>query len=71
MEDEVRDNGKMQMEEQKIRRELWVQERMEMQEYMEMLQQIEVEVEWQMVVEIVFEMTAEYQLKKMQRLVKL
>ena len=42
MEDEVRDDGKMQMEEQKIRSELWVQERMEKQEYMEMLQQIEV-----------------------------
>ena len=71
MQDEVRDDGKMKMEEQKMRSELWVQERMEKQDYMEMLQQTEVEVEWQMVVEIVFDMTAEYQLKKMQRLVKL
>ena len=71
MEDEVQDDGKVQMEEEKIRIELWVQERMEKQDYMEMLQQREADVECQMVVEIVFEMTAEYQLKKMQRLVKL
>ena len=57
MEDDVRDDGKMQMEEQKIKSELCVQEKMEKQEYMEILQQIEVEVECQMVVEIVFEMS--------------
>ena len=39
---------------------LWVQDRMEKQEYMEMLQQIKVDVECQMVVKILFEMIVVY-----------
>ena len=61
----------IQMQEQKMRDELWVYETMEMYEYMEMTQEIEVGVKYQIVVKILAEMTAEFQMKKIQRLMEL
>ena len=60
MEDEVRDDGEMQMDKEKMMSELWVQERMELWEYMETLQETEVEMEDQTVVEILVEMNLEF-----------
>ena len=50
-----------------MKSELWLQERMEMQEYMEMLQDVGMEMECYIIAEILAEMNAEFHMQVIEK----